>query len=81
MGPRLPFVTAACLALVTTALYGTGWGFLVFFIARLGWGIGWSAFRQGGYELKLGHGSFVEESSGEILVNAGLRLLSRLQSE
>ena len=39
------------------------------------------AFEQGGYELKLGHGSFVEKSSGEILVNAGLRLLSRLQSE
>jgi MFS family permease len=49
-GPRLPFVCAAFLALITTALYGMGWGFMVFFIARLGWGIAWSAFRQGGYQ-------------------------------
>jgi MFS family permease len=49
-GPRIPFVSAAFLALVTTALYGTGWGFLVFLIARVGWGIAWSAFRQGGYQ-------------------------------
>jgi MFS family permease len=49
-GPRLPFISAAFLALITTILYGTGWGFLVFLLARAGWGIGWSAFRQGGYQ-------------------------------
>jgi MFS family permease len=50
LGPRTPFVLAAVLSLFTTALYGVGWGFVVFLMARLGWGIAWSALRQGGYQ-------------------------------
>ncbi len=49
-GPRIPFIFAAVLTLITTALYGAGWGFLVFLFARAGWGIAWSVFRQGGYQ-------------------------------
>lgn len=49
-GPRLPFVIATILALLTTSLYGIGWGFWVFLLARIGWGIAWSGLRQGGYE-------------------------------
>jgi MFS transporter, DHA1 family, multidrug resistance protein len=50
LGPRRPFVFAVTLALLTTAAYGAGWGFLAFFLARMGWGIAWSALRQGGYQ-------------------------------
>jgi MFS family permease len=50
LGPRRPFVFASVLALFTTALYGAGWGFGVFLLARMGWGIAWSALRQGGYQ-------------------------------
>jgi len=50
LGPRTPFILAAALSLITTALYGMGWGFVVFLFARLGWGIAWSALRQGGYQ-------------------------------
>lgn len=50
LGPRTPFVLAAALSLITTATYGVGWGFLAFLLARLGWGIAWSALRQGGYQ-------------------------------
>ena len=50
LGPRTPFILAAVLSLITTALYGVGWGFVVFLFARLGWGIAWSALRQGGYQ-------------------------------
>jgi MFS family permease len=50
LGPRQPFILATVLALITTALYGVGWGFLVFLLARMGWGIAWSALRQGGYQ-------------------------------
>lgn len=50
LGPRRPFVIASVLALLTTAMYGLGWGFAVFLLARIGWGIAWSAFRQGGYQ-------------------------------
>ena len=49
-GPRRPFATAAALALVTTATYGIGWGFLAFLLARIGWGIAWSGLRQGAYQ-------------------------------
>ena len=49
-GPRLPFLMAVALSLVTTATYGIGWGFVMFLTARLGWGIAWSALRQGGYQ-------------------------------
>ena len=49
-GPRLPFLIAATLALLTTSLYGIGRGFWMFLLARIGWGIAWSGLRQGGYE-------------------------------
>jgi len=49
-GPRRPFVFATVLALLTTAAYALGRGFTVFLSARLGWGIAWSALRQGGYQ-------------------------------
>ena len=48
-GPRLPFLAASVLSLITTALYGLGWGFLLFLIARMLWGIAWSGLRQGGF--------------------------------
>jgi len=50
LGPRRPFVFASILALLTTALYGAGCSFWVFLLGRMGWGIAWSAFRQGGYQ-------------------------------
>lgn len=50
LGPRKPFVASTVMALITTALYGVGWGFTVFLLARMGWGIAWSALRQGGYQ-------------------------------
>ena len=49
-GVRWPFVGAAILGLTVTLLYGTGWGFLVFLIARIGWGVAWSGLRQGGFQ-------------------------------
>ena len=49
-GPHIPFALATVLALITTAMYGLGWGFLVFLVARIGWGIAWSALRHGGYQ-------------------------------
>ena len=49
-GPRKPFIASTVLALITTAFYGVSWGFTVFLLARLGWGIAWSALRQGGYQ-------------------------------
>ncbi len=49
-GPRRPFAVATVLALITTLTYGIGWGFLVFLLARIGWGIAWSGLRQGAYQ-------------------------------
>ncbi|MGC8779542.1 MAG: MFS transporter [Anaerolineae bacterium] len=49
-GPKRPFAAATVLAFLTTAAYALGRGFLVFLPARLGWGIAWSALRQGGYQ-------------------------------
>ncbi len=49
-GPRLPFIGAAVLGLATTATYGASWGFAAFLATRLGWGVAWSALRQGGYQ-------------------------------
>jgi MFS family permease len=49
-GPRTPFILASVLALITTAIYGLGWGLVAFFVARAGWGLAWSVFRQGGYQ-------------------------------
>jgi len=50
LGPRRPFVAATVMALAATALYGVGWGFLVFLLARVLWGVAWSSLRQGGYQ-------------------------------
>ena len=49
-GVRWPFVGAAILGLIVTLLYGTGWGFMVFLVARIGWGVAWSGLRQGGFQ-------------------------------
>ncbi len=49
-GPRLPFVLAVLLGLGTTFLYSVPVGVGVFLLARIGWGIAWSALRQGGYQ-------------------------------
>ncbi len=49
-GVRWPFVGAAILGLIVTLLYGTGWGFTVFLVARIGWGVAWSGLRQGGFQ-------------------------------
>ncbi len=49
-GPKRPFAAATVLALLTTAVYALGRGFAFFLPARAGWGIAWSALRQGGYQ-------------------------------
>ncbi len=49
-GPRLPFLAATILGLISTLLYGLGWGFAVFLGARMLWGVAWSGLRQGGYQ-------------------------------
>ncbi|MEZ4681198.1 MAG: MFS transporter [Caldilineaceae bacterium] len=49
-GPRLPFIAATILGLISTILYGLGWGFIVFLGARMLWGVAWSGLRQGGYQ-------------------------------
>ncbi|KAA3643359.1 MAG: MFS transporter [Chloroflexi bacterium] len=49
LGPRLPFIFASLLSVVTTLVYGLGWGFVAFLLARGGWGLAWSVFRHGGY--------------------------------
>ncbi|MCB0082706.1 MAG: MFS transporter [Caldilineaceae bacterium] len=49
-GPRLPFIGAAVLGLISTILYGFGWGFAIFLGARMLWGVAWSGLRQGGYQ-------------------------------
>ncbi len=48
--PYWPFVVVTILGLLTTMMYGLGWGFVIFLIARLGWGIAWSGLRQGAYQ-------------------------------
>lgn len=48
-GVRGPFLAAIFAAALTTALYASGLGFVVFLIARLGWGLCWSFLRLGGY--------------------------------
>ena len=49
-GVRWPFVGSAILGLIVALLYGTGWGFLVFLVARIGWGLAWSGLRLGGFQ-------------------------------
>lgn len=48
-GPRRPFTGATLLSLLTTTVYALGGVFTLFLAARMGWGIAWSALRQGGY--------------------------------
>lgn len=49
-GPYGTFVVSAVLGVLTTAVYGLGWGFAVFLLARMAWGISWSGLRQGAYQ-------------------------------
>ena len=49
-GARLPFIIVTILGLISTALYGIGWGFVTFLGARMLWGVAWSGLRQGGYQ-------------------------------
>lgn len=49
-GPRLPFIIATVIGLIATAGYGIAAGFIGLVVARLLWGIAWSALRQGGYQ-------------------------------
>jgi len=49
-GSRLPFLLATILGAMMAVMYSVGWGFVVFLLARAGWGIAWSGLRQGGYE-------------------------------
>jgi predicted MFS family arabinose efflux permease len=49
-GVRWPFVGATILGLIVALLYGTGWGFMVFLVARIGWGLAWSGLRLGGFQ-------------------------------
>lgn len=48
-GVRGPFVVAVFVSALTTALYASGLGFAVLFIARCAWGVCWSFLRLGGY--------------------------------
>lgn len=50
IGPRRPFIAAVLLTMATTLVYGLGWGFVAFLLARAGWGVAWSVFRQGGHQ-------------------------------
>jgi len=49
-GPYSPFLIATIISLISTILYGLGWGFVTFLFARILWGISWSGLRQGGYQ-------------------------------
>lgn len=49
-GPKIPFLVATLLGIVSTILYGGSYGFWVFLFARTIWGVAWSGFRQGGYQ-------------------------------
>lgn len=49
-GPRWPFIIAACIGFIATVGYGVAAGFIGLIVARLLWGIAWSALRQGGYQ-------------------------------
>ena len=49
-GSRLPFLLSAILGAIVAVVYSVGWGFAVFLLARIGWGVAWSGLRQGGFE-------------------------------
>lgn len=59
-GARGPFIAATLVGLLSTLLYGAGWGVVVFLGARLLWGIAWSGLRQGGYEAVWHGGSTIK---------------------
>ena len=59
-GARAPFIGAVLVGLLSTLLYGAGWGFVAFLGARLLWGLAWSGLRQGGYEAIWHGGSTVK---------------------
>jgi len=50
VGSRLPFLLSAVLGAIVAVIYSVGWGFTVFLLARIGWGVAWSGLRQGGFE-------------------------------
>ena len=52
-GAHRPFVAATVLGAAAALLYGVGYGFAVFLLARVMWGVAWSGLRQGGYEAVL----------------------------
>ncbi len=47
-GWRRPFASAMVLAVIVTLIYGWATAFWVLLLARMGWGIAWSALRLGG---------------------------------
>ncbi len=49
-GPYRAFVISAILGVLTTALYGFEFGFIVLLLARIGWGVAWSGLRQGTFQ-------------------------------
>ena len=49
-GPYRAFLGSAILGVLTTSAYGLGWGFTVFLIARMAWGISWSGLRSGTFQ-------------------------------
>ena len=48
-GQRIPFVAALVLSVVVTLVYGWTTAFVVLLLARMGWGLCWSALRLGGF--------------------------------
>ena len=49
-GARIPFLLSTVLGAIVAVIYGVGWGFAIFLLARVAWGIAWSGLRQGGYD-------------------------------
>ena len=48
-GPRTPFAGALILSVLVTATYGWTTAFVTLLVARMLWGVAWSALRLGGY--------------------------------
>lgn len=48
-GIRGPFIAAMFLAAITTGIYGFNFGFYLFLLARILWGLCWSFLRLGGF--------------------------------
>ncbi len=49
-GARWPFLLAALIGCAAAVVYSLPVGFVAFLLARIAWGIAWSAFRQGSYQ-------------------------------